>query len=235
MSCPRLFEPVDAAHLETCSECRALQGAFASGSAAAVSLDALKGAALAELERAPKTRPWWHLALGFVALTAAVAALATALMSASTVQHASATLRQASAAGWVATMLVAAFSAVMPGARGLRRGVLASVLGCFALTLVAASGHDPGMGGVGCAITEWAVALLPLGLGLFVITGFAFDAQRALAAGIAAVSAGMLSVHLHCPNGTLAHQALFHLAPILGLALLTLVVRRVLPSRSHVP
>jgi hypothetical protein len=45
----------------------------------------------------------------------------------------------------------------------------------------------------------------------------------------------MLAVHLHCPNGTLTHQALFHLSPIVVAAGVTVLIRQMLPSRSHAP
>lgn len=239
MSCPRLFEPVDEQHLASCAECRAVRDALGSssptGAAAALDLGRLKGPALAELELTPRARPWWAGAIGFLALCTLATGLGMWLLPPAVVQHASMTLRQASAAAWAIAMLAGGFFAVMPGGRGARAALMVGVVGCFALTLAAASGHDPGYGGLGCGLIEWMIALLPLGLALLVLSGFAFDATRALSAGVAATSAGMLAVHLHCPNGTLSHQALFHLAPIGVAAVATVLIRRMLPSRSHAP
>lgn len=237
MSCARLFEPVDAAHLEACAECRAVQAALSAPAAVVpdARLERLKAAATKELQLNPRARPWFAGAIGLVAICAIAAALAMQLFPANTTQHASMTLRQVSAAAWAMTMLAGSFLAVMPGARGARIALLAGVGACFVVTLLAASGYDPGAGGIGCALTEWVIALLPFGVALAVLTGFAFDVTRALAGGVAAMSAGMLAVHLHCPNGTLQHQAMFHLAPIVLLAAVGLALRSMLPSRTHAP
>ncbi len=233
MSCPRLFEPVDAAHLETCAECRAAHEAM-STPAPAIDLERLKGPALAALQAAPTARPWWLGALGLAGITGLAAIAGIGRMSLHTEQHASMLLRNVSAAAWGATMIAAALLAVMPGSRALRSLLLASVAGCFALTVAAASGHDAGAG-FRCALTEAVIAAVPIFAALAVLTGFAFDVTRALAAGVSAAAAGMLAVHLHCPDGSLSHQVAFHLAPILVLAALTLAARRVLPSRTHAP
>lgn len=238
MSCARLFEPVDEQHLSTCAECRAVRDALAAsaaGGAANIDVDRLKGPALAELQLTPRARPWWTGAMGFLAVCTVATGIGMWLLPPNVVQHVSMTLRQASAAAWAIVMLAGGFFAVMPGGRHARTALMFAVVGCFALTLVAASGHDPGVGGPGCGLIEWMIALLPLGLALLVLSGFAFDASRALSAGIAATSAGMLAVHLHCPNGTLTHQAMFHLSPILVAAVVTVLIRQMMPSRSHAP
>ena len=178
MSCARVLEVVDAQHLSTCVDCQAAR-AVPQGA----SLESLKTRALAELKENPNTVPWFAGAIGFTAVTVIVAGLSMQLMSANTVQHASANLQQVSAAAWAMTMLAGCFLAVLPAARLARQGLFAGLGLCFVLTLVAASGvGPPGVGSIGCALTEWALALIPLGVGLAVITGFAFDVTRALAA-----------------------------------------------------
>jgi hypothetical protein len=236
MSCPRVLEPVDAAHLETCADCRAAKAALEQQAPLpAADLERLKGPALAELKLQPLARPWWVGGLAFVATTAAAAGVSMQMLPANTVQHASLMMRDVSSAAWAATMVAACLLAVMPGRRTLRYLVLIGVAACFVLTLLAASGANGAVGGIGCSITEWAVALVPLAVALAVLTGFAFEVTRALAGGIGAMSAGMLAVHLHCPNGTLFHQAVFHLLPLVVLAAVALLLRRVLPSRSYAP
>ncbi|MBL8954620.1 MAG: hypothetical protein JNK82_27835 [Myxococcaceae bacterium] len=233
MTCPRLFEPVEPAHLETCAECRAFAEAM-NAPAPAVDLDRLKGPALDAIERSPRTQPWWLGAAGLAVIVCLAAVAGVGGMSSSTTQHASMLMRNVSTLAWAATMFAAALLAVMPGSRTLRTLLLASVSACFALTLAAASGYEAGAG-VKCALIEAAVAALPMFAALGVLTGFAFDATRALAAGVAASAAGMLAVHLHCPDGSIDHQVVFHLAPVFVLALLTLALRRFLPSRTHAP
>jgi hypothetical protein len=125
--------------------------------------------------------------------------------------------------------------AVVPGRRGARLALRIGVAACFALTLAAASGFDPGAGDVSCALVEAAVALAPLVVALGVLSGFQFDFTRAVAAGAAAMSGGVLAVHLHCPNGTLPHVGMFHLAPIAVLAVAAAGLRWLLPTRSHAP
>src|SRR5687767_13382230 len=107
MSCPRLFEPVDAAHLAGCAECRAVQAALAAPppSASAAELERLKGPALEELAAHPRARAWWVSALGFIAVCATATGVAMQLLSVNTVQHGSMALRQVSAAAWVMMML----------------------------------------------------------------------------------------------------------------------------------
>lgn len=237
MSCPRLLEPVDAEHLAGCAECRAAKATFEGFAPPANDdLTFLKAAALEQLQRTPDAKPWWISALLFVGLSSACLGIAMQAMSANVVQHVSMTMRQATSAAWAATLVLAGFLAVMPGAKSLRYGLFVAVAGCFALTLGAASGVGPeGFGSIGCAVTETMIALLPLTLALVTLTGFAYEPTRALAAGICAMSAGMLTLHLHCPNGTLLHQAAFHLVPVALVAGLLVVVRRKLGSRSYVP
>jgi hypothetical protein len=235
VSCPQLFEPVDAAHLRICAECRAVQAALAAPSGP-VDLARLKGPALAELSAHPRSRPWWLAALGLLAVCAVALGVARVFLPPQTSQHASVLLRQLSSAAWGLTLFTGCVLAVMPGARPARLALLGAVMGCFAITLAAASGVGPsGPGSFNCMLIEWGIAFVPLASALMVITGFAFDATRALCASLATMSAGVLVVHLHCPNGTLLHQALCHLLPILVLMGVGLVLRSRLPSRTHAP
>src|SRR5437868_3838517 len=105
MTCPRIFEPVDAQHLETCADCRAARAALDIAAPAGASLDALKGPALAAFKASPRARPWWAGALGFTLATVVAAGIAMQLLPAHTAQHASLMLRQVSAAGWAITMM----------------------------------------------------------------------------------------------------------------------------------
>jgi hypothetical protein len=132
-------------------------------------------------------------------------------------------------------MVAGSVLSLSPGGRALRWLVLSGAIACFALTLAAASGVAPQSSSFGCTEAEWMVALLPLLTLLVLLTGFAFDWTRALVGAVAVLSAGVLAVHLHCPDGRLSHQALFHLAPVALTAAVAAVVRWRLPSRSHVP
>ena len=103
-----------------------------------------------------------------------------------------------------------------------------------ALSIFAASGAPDG-GGMSCTTIDFGVALAPVVFALAPLTGFSFQPWRAFAAGLAAASAGAVAVHLHCPNGTLEHIVPFHLLPIVVVGLVTVLVRRWLPTRSYAP
>ena len=56
-----------------------------------------------------------------------------------------------------------------------------------------------------------------------------------MAYALSAGSAALLALHLHCPNGTLAHLVAFHLVPWALLALLAWAARRALPTKIYAP
>lgn len=254
MSCPRLSEAFSdtpaldfAAHRASCSECHQARQAYeavaAGASAAPVSPDApalraLAHAARAELAAHPVARRWWLDAVALVAACAGTFACAAVMMPWSHSQHRSSAAGVAVAVAWAAVMLAAGALAVAPLALRWRQ-LLLPLAGLAALaTLWGASQLDLGRplwSGVGCAAIELALAAAPLAVALWALTRFAFEPLRALAAGLAAASAGLLAQHLHCPNGGLNHLVLFHLGPVALVSVLAPLVRRGMTSRSHAP
>lgn len=59
--------------------------------------------------------------------------------------------------------------------------------------------------------------------------------DQEVVAGLAAGAGGLMTLHLHCPNGTLGHLLLFHLVPSALVSLLAVGVRRRLSSASWAP
>ena len=111
-------------------------------------------------------------------------------------------------------------------------------VGTVLVILSAASGFDPGtpfLGGVGCGLSELAASAVPAGVSLWVLSRFAPDVLRTVVAGLAAGAGGLLTLHLHCPNGTLGHLVVFHVVPWVLVSLLAVGIRRWLPSASWAP
>jgi hypothetical protein len=202
------------------------------------SLEAIRRAALAELERAPKARPWWVDAVALVAVNALCGLGWSTLFAFNLVQHTGPVLRGLGAAGLGLMALGGAVAAVRPGGRPLRVLSLGVFVATVLVMLWGASGFDPGtpfFGGVGCGLSELTASVVPAGVSLWVLSRFAPDAVRTLVAGLAAGAGGLLTLHLHCPNGTLAHLLVFHLAPWVLVSLVAVGLRRKLPSASWAP
>jgi len=201
-------------------------------------LEAIRRAAQAELGRTPRVRAWWVDALTLVGVNALCGLGWSAFFSLHLEQHTGPLVRAVGAAGLVLVALLGALAAVRPGGRPLRV-VLVGLAAATALVLVgAASGHDPGipfLGGAGCGVSELVASVLPLGASVWVLTRFAPDLLRTLVAGLAAGAGGLVTLHLHCPNGTLSHLLVFHLAPWVLVALAAVGLRRVLPSATWAP
>jgi hypothetical protein len=201
-------------------------------------LEAIRRAAQAELGRSPRVRPWWLDALLLVGVNAVCGLGWSAFFTFNLVQHTGPLARAVGAAGLMAVALGGAVAAVRPGARPLRVLLVSLAVGTGVVLLAAASGADPGMpflGGMGCGLSELAASVVPLGVSAWVLTRFAPDTLRTVVAGLAAGAGGLVTLHLHCTNGTLGHLVVFHLAPWVLVALAAVALRRVLPSATWAP
>lgn len=202
------------------------------------SLEALKAAAHAELQTSPKVRAWWVDGVVLLAVNVALGVAASMMMSSHDVQHAASWSKYAIAACWFVFMAVASLAWLRPGGGALRWAVAGGFIVVALGTLAGLSGADPGgsfWNGVSCAIAECKVAAIPAILVVAFSLRFAARPMHVLVGGLAAASGGAVALHFHCPNGTLAHVAMFHLLPALVLGVVMLGVRRFLPSRSYVP
>ncbi len=228
------------AHLAGCPACQQARSAFDRLGQAepSPSLDSVEKAVAAELTKHPRVWPWWVEALGVVAVNALFAGAMLASMRWNTVQHDSPGLRFGVSGDLVLLVVAGTLSAFAPRGRTLRWAtvVLAAVVAIS--TLLAASGNDPGTGfwrGAHCGLIEVGASLVPLAVALWLSTRMAADATRTVAWSLSAGSAALLALHLHCPNGTLAHLVSFHLIPWTLLALLAWAARRALPTKSYAP
>lgn len=201
-------------------------------------LRALGRAAREELAAHPKARAWWVDALVVLALNLAMGLGAVAATSWSTQQHASPLLRTVVVASWLVLMVLGSVSWLRPGGHLGRWLVSASFIGASLLTVLGASGFDPGqpfLRGISCAVVECSLAVLPLSASLALSTRFAASGWHLFTAGLSSAAGGALALHLHCANGTLSHLVAFHLLPALVLGGLAVLARRVLRPRSFAP
>ena len=201
-------------------------------------LEAIRRAAQAELARSPRVRPWWIDAAALVGVNALCGLGWSTLFSFNLVQHTGPLLRGLGALGLVVVALGGAVAAVRPGGRPLRVLALVVATSTVLVMLGAASGFDPGtpfVSGVGCGVSELGASVVPAAVSLWVLSRFAPDLLRTLVAGLAAGAGGLLTLHLHCPNGTLGHLVAFHLVPWVLVSVIALGVRRWLRSASWVP
>lgn len=201
-------------------------------------LHQLGAAARDALKQQPRARSWWRDALGILILNLAMGLGAAFVMSWSMTQHASVTSRMLVAAGWLSVAAVGSVVWLRPGPAWQRW----SVTGLFGLVsvlaIVGASGFDPGVAfsrGVGCALSECAVALVPA-VAMFVLSlRFSATATHVFVGALASASGGILALHFHCANGTVAHVVVFHLLPAVILASLAALLRTRMRPRTFVP
>jgi hypothetical protein len=249
LTCARLEEVLTSApsaealaHAKTCEECGPARAAWeAMGRTAPGEESALRRTrmvALQELERQPAARAWWVDALVLLTVNLAIATAASSMFEWHGTQHDSLVTRWGVAGGLLVLMAVGAWAAIQPGMPLVRIGVLAFAAMLAMWAGLGGSGVGPDVplwSGRNCALIEVGLSVIPLSVVLWATTRFAFDFTRALTGGASIAATGMLVLHLHCPNGLTSHLLLFHVAPWLGLVLLTLLARRLMPSRSYAP
>ena len=201
-------------------------------------LQRLAKAAREELAAHPKAHPWWFDGLALLALNLVIGVGAAAALSGSDLQHGSMTMRSVVAVAWLSVMAVGSLLWLKPGAFASRWLVALGFAVASLLAIGGASGFDPGgpfSRGLGCAFIECELALIPVGVLLLLSTRFAATPSSVFVGALAAASGGALALHFHCANGTVAHVAMFHLLPALGLAAVAVLVRRFIRPRSFVP
>ncbi len=201
-------------------------------------LEALRAQVHAELRHSPRARPWWFGALAVMASNVALAACATMAMPLHSAQSASWLARWVTAAVLLSVVTLGAWFGVRPGPKAPRVAMLGLSMVAMVLAVLSGSGDVPGgsfWAGASCATTECVVSLVPLVVGLVVLTRFAFEPLRTAVVGLSSAAAGAFVLHMHCPNGSWAHLLVFHVAPWVGLTLGLLVFRRAMPSKTFAP
>lgn len=206
------------------------------------SLAAARAAALAELRRRPRARPWWWDAAAVAGLNVACAAVL--LIAHGWSDAATRSAHAHPAVTWLGVGLLAVISvagsvvALRPGGRLVQLSALALVVATSCAVALGASGISAGTspwGSPTCAAFELASSLIPAAAALTALRLFDFQPLRAVLAGLAAGAGGMLALHVSCPDGGLAHLLAYHLAPWSLVALGLVLVRRRLSSASFVP
>jgi hypothetical protein len=201
-------------------------------------LEAIRAAAHAELARAPRVRPWWVDALALVVTNVGVGVVLMSVLTPHLEQHASEAFRLLGAAGLLLVAGAGAVAAVRPGWHTVRLAVVALAVGSTLVVLAAASGvgpQGPLFGGVGCGVLEGLYSVLPVVVSTFVLSRFAPDLLRSVVAGLSAGAGGLVGLHLHCPNGTLAHLVAFHLVPWVLISAGAVGLRRLVGSSTFAP
>ncbi len=201
-------------------------------------LDAIRAAAQAELARTPRARPWWVDALALAGTNLGVGLVLMVVLTPHLEQHASEAFRQLGTAGLLLVAGGGAFAAVRPGWRTVRWSMVALAAGSTLVVLAAASGVGPVgplFGGAGCGVLEGLYSLIPVLVSTFVLSRFAPDLLRSVVAGLSAGAGGLVGLHLHCPNGTLAHLVAFHLVPWVVVSAGAVGLRRLVGSATWAP
>ncbi|WP_426735878.1 DUF1109 domain-containing protein [Myxococcus faecalis] len=217
---------------------RALHEALASEGA---SLDAAHSFAYEALARRPRARPWWHELLLLLGVHGAIAMTALAVLAHGAWVANRADVPVIVGVGLLLTALLSsgAYVALAPHRRTVPwGGVIAVMLSVGATVVLSGSGvrTAPLMAGIlGCAGTELAVTAVPLAFTLVLLCRSAYHPVRALAAGLSAGGVSLLVLHLHCADGTTPHLLAGHVVPWLALGGITLLLRSLLPTRSHAP
>jgi len=192
----------------------------------------------AELALEPRATPWWVGAVVLVVVNAGLGAAAMAMMASGRGHDSGSMLRFGTTVLLGLVVVGGALFGVRPGSRTARLAMLGISALAVTLAVVAGSGvpvDGPFWAGTSCATTECLVSVVPMLTGLLLLSRFAFDPLRTIVVGMSAAAVGVLTLHLHCPNGSWSHLAMFHALPWACLIAALLLVRRVVPSKTFAP
>lgn len=245
----QLGGPLDsrlAEHVKGCPSCQetlstyeGLGKAGAAGTASALWPEVAKRAS-AELARKPKASRWWISALALSAINVLVVGLATLFFQrlGSGGNQASTPLWWPLAAALLGLLFAGPLLALAPRRRSFLPALVLIALSTGAAVVWLGSGAgppEPLSAGMGCLIVEVGLSLLPVGFGLWILSGSAFQPWRAIGLSLCCATAGLLALHLHCSDGQAAHLFLFHVGPWILIGALALLLRARIPSRTFAP
>lgn len=200
-------------------------------------LEARLSAALeAELAR-PAPAPWWRDALVFVAVLLGLFVLGIFVFNRSTSPREVAQQFWVQALGLLVVAAVGGVAALAPWPQRTRRPVLlAALLGSMVLVTQAfsmeLSAFTPRLG---CFVWEIICSIVPAGLALVAARQHAPRLSRAMVLGWAAGTMSLAVMQLKCPHRDVGHVVLLHLVPLALVVAATLLVRRVLSTKSYAP
>lgn len=253
----QLGGPLDstlAEHVKGCPSCQetlstyeGLGKAGPAGTASALWPEVAKRAS-AELARKPKASRWWISALALSAINVLVVGLATLVFQrlGSGGHQASTPLWWPLAAALLGLLFAGPLLALAPRRRSFLPALVLIALGTGAAVVWLGSGAGPSepvpsgaegplSAGMGCMISEVGLSLLPVGFGLWILSGSAFQPWRAFGLSLCCATAGLLALHLHCRDGRAAHLFLFHVGPWMLVGALAFLLRARIPSRTFAP
>ncbi len=233
------------AHTQSCAECqkvqhsyRLLQGCKSVPDARGL---ALAAAAAVELRKHPRARPWWWGAVMLGLIYLAIILIGVVVIGA--LQRSGnpplPLALQAVGIGLALLSMVGFVASLAPRGRRARLALfpfLGALL--FAIFPSAPLSHDTRAfmaQGMPCLIVEVVTSLLPIGLGIWLLTRSAFNPIRSLLLPFCAATAGLVVLCFHCPNGLTSHLLVFHLAPWLALVALAWAIRAKSRSHSYAP
>ncbi|MET0403498.1 MAG: NrsF family protein [Cystobacter sp.] len=244
------LSPELAAHVAGCAGCRALLEGFDAleslplpeAAPRAPDLEPVRAAALDALAAQPQATPWTSDVWTLGGLYTGLMALVMLVFSAKDLLCNTAPLGVV--VGLAVLLLLSMGSALWvafaPGRRLGWLGVGTSAVGLAVLVVLGGSGlPNPSRGFVegclSCVRTGSLFSLLPLAATLGMLRHMAFQAIRAVAAGLAAGAVGLFLLHVHCPDGSPGHLAVSHVGPWLVLGALAPWVRARLRTTLHAP
>lgn len=241
------LEPELADHARGCENCQSVLSAYRALSdvpAAPLSASAsaaIRARTLSELSRHPRSRPWWSQALMLSIVNLVLTLVGTlALGRYGLVMNTAPALAVAGVGVLLgAVILMAPFAAADPGRRWTRTSILVLIPVLAGAITFSGSGSAPSLGflraGLGCAMVEVALSIVPALVAVWALTQSAFRPQRAAVAAMGSSAIGLLVLDLHCSIGTPEHLFVFHVLPSLLLVTLMIAIRSRIPSRSFAP
>jgi Negative regulator of sigma F len=226
----------DGAHSARCPACAALLPASPATS------DARGFSAFLEAAHEEAARPvrrWWvaglALALGNLVLAAAaIRVLEPWNWGVSTSPH---WLFLGAAFLLGALVTLGSVWALSPARRWLS-GAVALAFAAPLVVLLAADGRVANLrfsDGINCLFTVVVLSLLPLAGGAWLLTQSVEAPARAFVVGLISAGVGLLVLQFHCADGASSHLLVFHLLPWAALGFASVLLRRLLPTRSYAP
>jgi len=197
----------------------------------------VRDAAQAELRRAPVATPWQRQAARAVA---AVLAFSTLSLLVSVLAGIGPAARLGEKAALLAVLLAAQAVGMWSVAAPFSRRRLGAAVASAVVAGVAVAVARAGASGVGsspdwlCSVSHLAVDVVPAGVALWLLRGGAWHPLRAVAAGLAAGTVGLLVGEIGCERGV-AHVLVYHLGFWLVAAAGFLLATRRLRPRSFAP
>jgi hypothetical protein len=235
------------AHAQSCAECQKVQQSYRllQGVGNVAGHDApglaLPSAVAVELRKHPHAHRWWWGAVPLV-LTYLALILVGVMVLGTPQRNGSPPLPlalQAVGIGLALLSIVGFVASLAPSGRRARIALF-PFLGALLLGILLSAplSHDTGSfvaEGMPCLIVEVVTSLLPIGVGIWLLTRSAFNPIRSLLLPFCGATAGLVVLCFHCPNGLTSHLLVFHLAPWLALGALAWAVRAQSRSHSYAP